>query len=462
MPVDARMRVQADLILDNLDDVATYPARGQWDQVDDIDYLYREYVILTRERDAHRVERAVTRILSEAGYGAALEGQERPIRPERVSAGVVRLMLPRTEVLVPEILDRLDEDLGRGVATPNHVFFVCPHMCPEPEPTPVPPGTQPNPPQSGSTAGSAAGPTGGPTAGPTVGPTAGPTADVLRSEPETGREGKDVSVVVVDTGLIQDAAKGHPWLDGVLGGDEDTYTKFEGEVVIATYAGHGTFVAGVARCVAPRTTVHVEKAFAIAGADYETNLLHHLEHALGLNPDIFVWPFTTSTRHDLPPLAFDDLFERRARSLKGLVMLAAAGNDSGRRLMWPAAYPEVISVGALAVNGRERASFSNYGDWVDVYAPGEGLINAFPVGTYVYREPPKAETSARFDGMAMWGGTSFAVPIVAGLIADRMAVTGENARQAADSVLRFALGQAIPGVGAVLYPDQAISGREGR
>jgi subtilisin family serine protease len=437
MPLDERMRVQTELILHSLDDAAASPPPDQWGQVDDIDYLYREYVILTRERDADRVEHAITRILGEAGYAAAVEGQGRRMRRERVSAGVVQLMIPRDTLLVPAILDRLDEDLGPGVATPDHIVFVCPHSCPIPEPLPVPRGTPPVPPQSGS------------------------TENFRREKPVTGREGEGVSVVVVDTGLTAGAADGHPWLDGVQGTPEDTFIKFEGNDVIAPYAGHGTFVAGVARCVAPRATVQVENAFTVAGATYEASLLDSLEQALVLNPDIFIWPFTASTRRDLAPLTFDDLFERRTRYQKSLVMLAAAGNDSAQRPMWPAAHPAVISVGALAVDGRERAFFSNYGKWVDVYAPGQDLINAFPVGTYVYHEPPDAGKTAQFEGMAVWGGTSFAVPIVAGLIAARMSVTEENARQAADALLRFAVSQAIPGVGAVLYPGQAVFGRRG-
>ena len=445
MPVDERMRVQNELILDSLDDAAAYPPPDRWPEVDDIDYLYREYVVLTREQDADRVEHAIIAVLSQAGYGDALEGQERPIRRERVSARVVRLTIPRGTLLVPALLQRLDEDLGPGVATPDHIVFVCPYTCPNPEPTPVPPDRQPSPPP--------------PPSQPSPPPTDS-TESVVRDRPVTGREGEGVSVVVVDTGLIEDVATGHPWLEGVRGTDEEeTYVKFEGEIVIAPYAGHGTFVAGVARCVAPRATVHVERAFIKAGADYESSLLRSLEHALDLNPDILVWPFTTSTRRDLPPLTFDDLFKRRTRRLKGLVMLAAAGNDHARRLMWPAAFPEVISVGALATNERERAAFSNYGKWVDVYAQGQDLINAFPVGTYVYREPPRRGKSAQFEGMAVWGGTSFAVPIVAGLIAARMSTTGENAQQAADYLLKFALDQAIPGVGPVLYTGQAVFDR---
>jgi len=75
--------------------------------VDDVDYLYREYVILTRERDADRVEEAITRILAGAGDGAAVEGR---MSRDRVGAGVVRLMIPRGTLLVPKILDLLDEE----------------------------------------------------------------------------------------------------------------------------------------------------------------------------------------------------------------------------------------------------------------------------------------------------------------------------------------------------------------
>jgi hypothetical protein len=261
-----------------------------------------------------------------------------------------------------------------------------------------------------------------------------------------------VFVSIVDTGLIA-GADSHPWLVGVQGTEENPY---QADGTIGPYAGHGTFVAGCLRCAAPKASVFVEKAFSIdtAGAIFEADIGPTLDDALNRDPDILVFTFTTSSRNDQSLLIFDDLYERRIRYLKGLVVLAPAGNDGDQRVMWPAGYQEVISVGALAADGRNRAHFSNYGKWVEIYAPGEGLTNAFPEGTYETNETPVPETR-EFHGMAKWSGTSFSTPLVAGLIAARMSATGENAQQAADSLLRLACSQAIPGVGAVLYPGQA-------
>jgi hypothetical protein len=436
MPIDLRMRAQTELILNTLDGAAAFPPPERWDDadVDDVSYLYRKQTILAREQDADRVGEAVGRILGDTGYGDVPEGDERAIRQEPVSGriGVQRLTLPSTPALVPEILDRLDEELGPGVGTPDHIYYVCPHPCPATEPLEVPPGT--------------------------VDPFPPPGLDAhccrpCHHVPWPGCDGDGVSVSVVDTGLISTAAD-HPWLAGVQGDPEQNTYNSDG--TIGPYAGHGTFAAGCVRCAAPKASVYVERGFSIdtAGAIFESDIAPSLDAALNRNPDILVFTFCAASRRDLGLLTFDRFYERRIRYLKGLAVLAPAGNDGHSRRMWPAAYREVISVGALAADWRNRAHFSNYGKWVDVYAPGEDLINAFPEGTYKTSEAPVPETR-QFNGMAKWSGTSFSTPLFAGLIAARMSMTGENPRQAADSLLRLACGQAVPGVGAVIYPGQA-------
>ena len=318
----------------------------------------------------------------------------------------------------PDVLDligRIDAELGPGIAAPDHVLTAAQHMTPcsatEPE---------------------------------QVYPTAGPYPAVCRDG------GARVRIFQADTGLVAKAAETFPWLAGVYG-DPDPRAGTGPGSTIMPYGGHGTFVAGVLRCMAPEAQVHVENIFDTGGSALESDVAMRLNAAFGFGFEIVHITASCHTRKNVPPLALEAWLER-LRPYKGVVCVAEAGNNGTKRPAWPGAFPDVLSVGALATDWRHRADFSNYGGWVDVYAPGEKLINAIGSGTYTYQIPPNAG-QATFSGLAEWSGTSFSAPIVTGLIAARMACCGESAREAAAALLARARAQAIPGVGPVLFPE---------
>ena len=275
-------------------------------------------------------------------------------------------------------------------------------------------------------------------------------------------------IYIADTGLLAGAENIHPWLQGItcepdshpwlrgVTSDVDPLpaaARVDGEDIqpIEPYTGHGTFVAGVARCMAPQADIIVGNVFDVTGSALETDFVFKLDKALSLGADIFLLSIQAPTRNDVALLSLQG-WMKRLQDYQGVACVVPAGNSGTRRPCWPAAFPQMISVGALAADSRTRAEFSNYGGWVDVYAPGRDLVNAYATGTYTYHADPYKGEAKKFYGMARWSGTSFSAPIVAGLIAARMSQSGQSARQAADAVLAEARAQAIPGVGPALLP----------
>jgi subtilisin family serine protease len=416
-PDDWRVGLQQ-RVVDEIDHVirAFRPSPGEGVEIkaargdDGVDHLYAEGQILVRDEY----------------LGQVLEIPEFPDEPQlrgagrirRVIAGVVLLTLDESQPTVLDALDLIDQRLGRGIATPDHVLTVSPQtgVCPATEPQQTYERIEPFPSVS------------------------------------QGNSGGGVLIYMDDTGLLKDAAETHPWLAGVQG-DLDPLPSEDppGTQPIPAYTGHGTFVAGVARCMAPAADIIVTDVFSTAGSELESNWIPRLEAALGLGVDIFHLTIAAHSRHDFPLIAFREWL-KHLREHGGAVCVVAAGNDSSRRPTWPAAFSDVIAVGALGGDWRGRANFSNFGSWVDVYAPGRDLINAYATGTYKCHVDPYTNDERKFYGMAKWSGTSFSTPIVTGLIASRMSGTGETARQAAAAVLAEARAQAIPGVGPVLLP----------
>ncbi len=83
---------------------------------------------------------------------------------------------------------------------------------------------------------------------------------------------------------------------------------------------------------------------------------------------------------------------------KGILLVAASGNNGGAQVLYPARYPEVMAVGATNFSN-QPSSISNYGPEVDVAAPGENIYSLWPGGYFTQ------------------SGTSMSAPFVSGLAA---------------------------------------------
>lgn len=261
-------------------------------------------------------------------------------------------------------------------------------------------------------------------------------------------------VAVIDTGLAPGSAGRFPWLRQVTGeSDDEVYLPPPNHSEIAPYGGHGTFVAGVVRCVAGlQVEVFVNDALMGGVAD-ELTFVRELSQVLQHDPrpDIVSMSAGLYTWSGKQPLSFRLFFESLdPRVREKIVLVAAAGNDGTDTPFWPAAYEgsdgqaiDAVGVGALYAGGTARPDWSNHGSWVDVYAPGCELVNAFPKGTYTDTQ----DITRSYDRLASWSGTSFSTPVVSGLIARRMIETGENARQAWGHLFGQAVADTIPGIG---------------
>jgi hypothetical protein len=398
-----------------------------------VDYVYRVGTILTRDI-GDNVRRAQD-LLNEREDGSLDDGgRDRTVGRVGDLVELSIADLPRGFQTVPEVLGFIDrrlreqqitnpaprqEALPLPLATPNHVLHIS-RLCSAIEPE-VPNGTPPPP-------------------CPAPRPAVGASRRVL--------------IGVSDTGLLPNLSPvQYPWLAGVTGEDDPLGPALPGGLPsIPQFTGHGTFVAGMARCMAPDADVIVNDHFSVSGAVLESVMIEKLQELMRRNPapDILNLSAGTYSRENWTSLGFETFHADHP----DVVLVAAAGNDGTSRPMYPAAYDWVTSVGSIGPDLEHRSWFSNFGPTVDVYAPGEGVVNAYPTGVYTYHEPPKRPAKQTFaHGMARWDGTSFSAPMVAGIIAERMARTpGETSAQARAAVLAYAGANAVAGVGPVLRP----------
>lgn len=263
-----------------------------------------------------------------------------------------------------------------------------------------------------------------------------------------------VTVAILDTGITAHPwFAGEPWYADCGPENAERLDTAPPDDVLDSQAGHGTFIAGIVRRHAPGAQLVPMRVLASDGVCDELDLvraLHRLRRWVARRDqpvDIVNLSLGGYTVDDQPsPLVADAL----AALGRHTVVVACAGNAGSDRLFWPAALKNVVGVGALDSDGSDRAPFSSYGWWVDACAVGERVTSSF-----VNFDGPVPSTGDhdqdRFSGYAVWSGTSFAAPVVAGTIAATMASDDVTATVAADRVLDAATAErSMPDLGVVV------------
>jgi Subtilase family len=261
-----------------------------------------------------------------------------------------------------------------------------------------------------------------------------------------------VEVHVFDTGLAGGTFVSHA-LDAarITGdpGDPSDVPDDDGDGYLDPAAGHGTFIAGIVDQVAPGCRIELPRVLSTLGDGDEWAIGGRIAGLAGTLAD---------AAHTVVNLSFGGFVLDRpfflARAIRqvrraGAVVVASVGNDATCRPTYPAAFPGVVGVGAVGPSG--PAPFSNYGPWVRACAPGVDLVSTF-FDRFDGRERrgPGRSDPDRFRGWAVWSGTSFAAPVVAGALARTMATNGSTAVEAVERLLDGPALLRIPHLGTVV------------
>ncbi len=285
--------------------------------------------------------------------------------------------------------------------------------------------------------------------------------------PHGARPGGEIAdqhphVAVVDCGIrgIVAEERDDGWLDGiddpdVPGRARDPLDAFPipgGNGLLDLAAGHGTFVAGVVRQVAPRAKVSMLRALDSDGVGSEVAIAQAMVRAARAGADIINLSLGVQTLDDQPLLAIEVALEIIHHAFSEVVVVAAAGNYGNRRPCFPAAQQGVVAVAAVKRDGT-LARWSSRGYWVDCAAVGEDVESTFVAGTedsQVGAADPTPDTWQWPNPWARWSGTSFAAPQVAGAVAGLMIEdTTLTAPAALDRLLGG--GRPSPNLGRVVH-----------
>jgi len=248
------------------------------------------------------------------------------------------------------------------------------------------------------------------------------------------------TIAILDTGIPADGDKLPSDVEFVgIGSPVRDRPDMNADEYLDIAAGHTTFIRTIIQRASPAADVMVEGVIHNDGDGDEfdiANALQRVDEAVTDKSRLIVnLSFSGYYDGDIePPLI---AFWIRELVGQGAVVVAAAGNDGACRPKFPAAMPEVLSVGSLGPCG--PSPFSNHGPWVDASAPGEDLVSEFFDhfdGAYEAIVAGSVPDIDDFSGWAMWSGTSFATPTVVGALAEIVEACNCSARIAVDKLLR--------------------------
>lgn len=236
--------------------------------------------------------------------------------------------------------------------------------------------------------------------------------DLALAEVHATSTGAGATIAILDTG----AASGHPHLlgktvelppDTRLESEEyKDHADEDEDGLVDECFGHGTHVAGCIATVAPGASLVPIKVMSDDGYGSLWDILRGLDLARQMDVDVINLSFSLSAEHEL----IEQSLAKCAQ--EGIVVVAAAGNAGSRHPKYPATSAYAYGVAAIDENGH-LSSFSGAGASIDLAAPGETILSAYP------------RTEA-----ALATGTSMATPIAAGCIALVMEALGRPAQDA--------------------------------
>ncbi|MFN8491565.1 MAG: S8 family serine peptidase [Caldilineaceae bacterium] len=251
--------------------------------------------------------------------------------------------------------------------------------------------------------------------------------------------GANTVVAVLDTGIQLNhpafggkLAPGYDFIDNDNTPDEDfAHLDLTG---VDLLAGHGTHVAEIVHQVAPDANIMPVRVLDAHGLTDAFIVAQGIQYAVQHGATVINLSLGTTDKSAL----LDDVIQSAVEHTN-VVVVASAGNANSSIKQWPAASSYALAVTAIGAD-KQKASFANYGSWVDMAAPGDTIFSAFPIDAY-----------------AWWSGTSMAAPFVAGqaaLIQSRFPTL--NGRQVTDRIEKTAqslgpnLGAGLPNLVASL------------